>query len=306
QAWGLWGLRSLSGEIGFDGPHITFLQTPPPQNQIGLILDTFRHRRWLLVSPWQTTLDTFIAYGIAPQRVVKVNPAIRSASNDASLVKNFRRNLGLEPRNGPVVLLGGWPEKNLRHDHGIWALGIVAKIQPQIWGIIRTSRTQCGQRANSLTGYGYFRSTLEDPGLIAMTTPEFSWRQLLMISDLFVFTPDQAVGMNSLLEAMAMGKPIVSTATSQVREVLQDDRNALLAPAGNPKEIAGRMNTLLIDSQLIERLGNEAKKAFSTLYKPEILIEQMQSIYAQTSQDPYLREPVVLSEELNNYIGNAD
>ncbi|HTV48896.1 MAG TPA: glycosyltransferase family 4 protein [Phycisphaerae bacterium] len=306
HAWGIWGLRALSSKIEFDGPHIIFLQTPLSQNMAKPVLDSFRQRPWLLVSPWQSTLDALLTSGIAPQRMVKINPGIRQINAAPTLPKDFRRYLGMEPKDGPVVLLGGWPEKNVHHEHGIWALAIVAKIRPQIWGIIRTDSTICSELNNSLTGYKYFRDTIEDPGLIAMAPGQLSWRQLLKICELVVFTPDQIVGMNGLLEAMAAGKPIISTATAQTREILQDGRNALLVPARNPKELAGCINTLVGDSQLRANLGREAKADFESQYRPEIFLGQIQSIYAQTSHDPQLRQSVVLSEKLNSFIGSAD
>jgi Glycosyl transferases group 1 len=306
HAWGTWGLKALSGEIGFDGPHIFSLQTPPPPSQIGRVRDAARHKPWLLVSPCHITLDALITTGAATRRMVSVNPGTWRKSNDPTLSKNFRRSLGLEPREGPVALLGGWPEKNIRHDHAIWAIGLASKIHTQMWGIIRTDHALEGEGGNPYAGYEYFKNTFEDPGLIAMAPASCSWPQLLMLSELFVFTPESPAGMNGLLAAMAAGKAIVSTSTPQVREILQDGRNALLAPAGNPREIAGCITRLLADPKLRNRLGRVAKAVYERACRPEILVQQMESIYAQTGQDPQLLQPVVLPGELNNLIGKAD
>ena len=63
-----------------------------------------------------------------------------------------------------------------------------------------------------------------------------------------------------LLEAMACGRPVVATAVSGALDVVQDQRNGLLVPPRNPRQMAESIVRLLQNPGLCERLGIAAHK----------------------------------------------
>jgi len=80
-----------------------------------------------------------------------------------------------------------------------------------------------------------------------------------------------------LLEAMAMGKAIVSTRIGAEGVVLEDGENILMADT--PQEIADAVLRLMNDQQLRERLGKSAHEQAKNLYDWRILGNKMLAVY---------------------------
>ena len=62
----------------------------------------------------------------------------------------------------------------------------------------------------------------------------------------------------SLIEAMALGKPIVASCVPGVREMVSDGVSALLVPPGEPGSLSSAINRLLEDEVMALRLGATA------------------------------------------------
>jgi glycosyltransferase involved in cell wall biosynthesis len=61
-----------------------------------------------------------------------------------------------------------------------------------------------------------------------------------------------------VVEAMALGKPLVATGLGGPVEIVEDERSGLLVPPGDPRVMAAAILRLLEDPQLAARLGAEA------------------------------------------------
>jgi len=64
---------------------------------------------------------------------------------------------------------------------------------------------------------------------------------------------------NVLLEAMAVGLPVISTPISGIPEVIQDGHNGLLAPQRDVQALASAIGAVLEDMALRERLSSNAR-----------------------------------------------
>lgn len=96
-------------------------------------------------------------------------------------------------------------------------------------------------------------ATVLRPG--AVTAPQ-DW---LAAADRFVL-PSHAEGLpNAFLEAMASGLPILASDLAVHRQLAEDDRAALLHPAGDVPALAGELARLLGDRLLADGLGREAR-----------------------------------------------
>ena len=60
---------------------------------------------------------------------------------------------------------------------------------------------------------------------------------------------------NSLVEAMAAGRPIVATNVGGVSDAVRHDENGLLVPPGDPAAVAAALQSLLSDADRRQRMG---------------------------------------------------
>jgi glycosyltransferase involved in cell wall biosynthesis len=69
-----------------------------------------------------------------------------------------------------------------------------------------------------------------------------------------------------LMEALALGKAVVSTPVAAVPELVEDQRTGLLAPVDSPHELAVAITRLLGDPALARRLGDAGRKRVVECY----------------------------------------
>lgn len=84
-----------------------------------------------------------------------------------------------------------------------------------------------------------------------------------------------------LLEAMAMGKPVVATRINGVREVVEDGVTALLIPPREPAMLAGAISALLINQELRSRLGAAARQHVERRFSLTLMMQQVERLYEE-------------------------
>lgn len=83
------------------------------------------------------------------------------------------------------------------------------------------------------------------------------------------------------LEAMAMGKAVVSSATGPGPELIEDGVSGLLCNPHDPQSIANRIVTLMRDAELRGRLGEEARRRVLGHFSEKVLIERNEAFHRQ-------------------------
>jgi len=104
-------------------------------------------------------------------------------------------------------------------------------------------------------------------------------QKLISVFDITV-VPSITEGFSfALVEAMAMGKAIVSTDVGGPKEIIEDGETGLLVPSQNSDELAQKLIFLLKNEQELKRLGQNARDE-SKKYDIELYVNNLEKIYA--------------------------
>ena len=86
----------------------------------------------------------------------------------------------------------------------------------------------------------------------------------------------------AIVEAMAHGCPIVSTAVGGVPELITDGVNGLLCPPENPQCLADKINILIGDDQLRQQLRSAARSFYEgSPFQPSAVASHFISVYGE-------------------------
>jgi glycosyltransferase involved in cell wall biosynthesis len=99
-------------------------------------------------------------------------------------------------------------------------------------------------------------------------------------TDIFVLSSVLEGQPLGVVEAMAYGCPIVTTAVGGIPELIQDGVNGLLCPPRDPDCLAEKIKTLVEDPALRERLGRAARQSYEQgPFQPAAVTQHFISVY---------------------------
>lgn len=98
-------------------------------------------------------------------------------------------------------------------------------------------------------------------------------------SDVVVLCSDNEGTPVSLIEALAAGTPVVSTAVGGVASVVRPGLTGSLVAVGNEAEFAEAVSALLDDSALRQRLGAEGRAYVSAMFSLDRLVDGLDNLY---------------------------
>ena len=103
-------------------------------------------------------------------------------------------------------------------------------------------------------------------GYVYLMGASDSLEKELVDAALFAFTSDWEGLPNALMEAMALGLPIVATdcPCGGPRTIMTNEEDGLLIPIKDQKALEDGINRLIEDRELAERLGRQARKIAKT------------------------------------------
>jgi len=135
------------------------------------------------------------------------------------------------------------------------------------------------------TGNGWLKQNLEKKALeigIKDNVIFLGWRddvaEIISIYDVFVL-PSLNEGMGRVLvEAMALGKPIVASSTGGIPDLITHGKNGFLVPPKNPEQLAKYIEILLCNKEKRESMGQEGKE-IALNFSKEIMVERIAELY---------------------------
>jgi N-acetyl-alpha-D-glucosaminyl L-malate synthase BshA len=103
--------------------------------------------------------------------------------------------------------------------------------------------------------------------------------EYLQVADIGLYTSETESFCLSILEAMCFGCPSVSTRVGGIPEVVEDDRSALLVPAGDIDALAGALEALIRDETRRRALGRAAQARARELFSAEVIVPRYEALY---------------------------
>ena len=95
----------------------------------------------------------------------------------------------------------------------------------------------------------------------------------------------------TVLEAMAAGRPVITTSIGGIVDLIVDGQSGLLVPPGNDRELAAAMGRVLADGGLRTRLGAGALDRVRA-FTASAVAERLEAVYAQVApRSPATQQP---------------
>jgi glycosyltransferase involved in cell wall biosynthesis len=209
---------------------------------------------------------------------------IRRGRNPTSLGKPgherrraVRERLGI-PTNAEVVVSVGRQEYAKGQENLLEALAPMIRERPQLFALI------VGRRGNQTARLEDCHRRLVLGDRVQFLGHRRDVPDLLAASDIFAF-PSLYEGFGgSVVEAMALGLPVVCSDLAPLREVVEDGGTALVVPPGAPEALRGALETLLRDSDLRRRLGDRGRQVFLEQFTLAGTAEQMVALYRRVAE----------------------
>jgi len=100
------------------------------------------------------------------------------------------------------------------------------------------------------------------------------------VADVGVFpsVADETFGI-SICEAMACGRPVVTTRVGGIPEVVQDGETGYLAEPRNPRDLAQKIGLLLKDENLRKKMGEKARERVLKFFTWEKVGDRLMPVY---------------------------
>ena len=117
---------------------------------------------------------------------------------------------------------------------------------------------------------------------------------LLRATDVMTLTSHYEGVSNTLLEAMAVGIPVVSTAHAGVEELLTNEIDGLIVAMGDARALSDNYVRLIDDPELRRRIGEAARDTVRRRFTIESLGENLYSVYERVYRDT-CRQPIAAS-----------
>lgn len=136
-----------------------------------------------------------------------------------------------------------------------------------------------------IDGYVWYREKLKDiVRTQGLTDVIFTgWRdnaeEVVSLMDIYVL-PSHAEGVSrSAMEAMALGKPVLSTAVGSIPDLIADGQNGIMVQPHAPEDLAEQLIRLCREPELRERLGRNARQTIHGNHSIQANIERLQQVY---------------------------
>jgi glycosyltransferase involved in cell wall biosynthesis len=195
-------------------------------------------------------------------------------------VRAVSEELEVTPETELVVHIGNIrPHKG--HDTLIAATALLVRSRPQV----RVISIGAAKRPGDLDRLRKAASGAGLSGQLSFLGRRPEALAFVAAADVFVNPADFEGLPVAILEAMALGRPVVATRVGGVASVVRDDDTGVLVDPGDPEALASAVARLLDDPAEAKRLGERGRHLVEAEYGLERMVRAYEEAYTRTLLD---------------------
>lgn len=103
--------------------------------------------------------------------------------------------------------------------------------------------------------------------------------QIAKACDILVLPSEREGLPRVVLESLAVGTPVITSANEGAMEIIEDKINGYIVPIGDGKAIADRIRLLIENTELLQQLSDNAKKTITTNMSHDKTVQDMESYF---------------------------
>lgn len=103
-------------------------------------------------------------------------------------------------------------------------------------------------------------------------------RQHMKRASLFVLASTQEASPNVIIEAMAMGLPVVATRVGGIPELVEDGRTGILVEPRDPRALSDAVTSVMSDEALRRRMGLQGRQRAVTFHSMEKMVRDTEQV----------------------------
>ncbi len=97
----------------------------------------------------------------------------------------------------------------------------------------------------------------------------------------FLLVPSECYEMfpGAIIDAFALGRPVVASRSGSIPEIVEDGRTGLLFEPGNPDDLKRKVNSMIADPANMKTMGVAARREYENRYAPGPYFESLLAVY---------------------------
>ncbi|MBI3866701.1 MAG: glycosyltransferase family 4 protein [Planctomycetia bacterium] len=229
-----------------------------------LPIDAGRCRQVIVVS--ESVRDDVIAGGRIPSDLVTVIPSGVDVETPSGLP------LPLEPGHVPVIGTASPLEAVKGIPYFLGAARQVLDVRSHVEFLVAGAGPEEANLRRVTRELGITEKVTFVPNIRRFT-------DALVATDIFCLPSLQQGLGTTMLEAMALGRPVIATAVGGVASVIRDGQNGLVVAPGNSRELANKMIELLDNPPRARAIGNQARRLVVDEYNVATMVDRTVEVY---------------------------
>jgi glycosyltransferase involved in cell wall biosynthesis len=252
------GARHVANE------HVDYALLPPLRPHRRRLMTTLAPRVDAAVAVAESQRPSLVAHGFVRERIRVIPNGVRATGTPTLRpVHEVRQELGVHSDHFLAALVAGLrPEK--RVEDFVSAVSRAHRADPRIHGIVAGGGSEL-ERVRS--------AAAATDGVVRVLGPRLDAQALIAAADVVCLTSSHEAMPMVVLEAMALGRPVVSTDIGGVAEVVQPGRTGLLVPVGDDRACAAAILELASDRDRARAMGAAGREFQRALFSADKMAE---------------------------------